>query len=274
MPNNKNAQQQHQTMKKKLNQGQNTRKIQHLKKKKYRRHMKTISGQATREFSNSEMIQLVEDKTLSMSSPSFMKKKCFPLHTESNLDPTLFLTDYSKFSNKDLKEMLSTIIASDMDRNSWNKLLDTEETLIFIRRLTQLINQLNFFKLQDEQWTYYYNLGMNEGIWTGRVSKNMAIINSMCYTYGRSKILIEQRHKKYKKNLEQIQINIDEHMKQMPSSVDAIKLVAIITDLVYKEQYELRIELERRRDMLKFDAKDHQLVHTFYNLKPRQTEVE
>ncbi len=101
----------------------------------------------------------------------------------------------------------------------------------------------------------------------------MAIINSMCYTYGRSKILIEQRHKKYKKNLEQIQNNIDEHMKQMPSSVDANKLIAIITDLVYKDQYELRMELERRRDMLKFDAKDHQLVYTFYNLKPRQTEV-
>ena len=40
-----------------------------------------------------------------------------------------------------------------------------------------------------------------------------------------------------------------------------------------KDQYPLRMELERRRGMLKFDAKDHQLVHTFYNLKTRQTEV-
>jgi len=202
-----------------------------------------------------------------------MKKKCYPLHTELNTDPTLFLFDYSIISNKIFKEMLLTIVVSDIDRNSLEKLLDIEETLICIRQHTHLINKLNYFKLQDEQWTYYYNLGMNEGIWTGRVSKNMAIINSMCYTYGRSKILIEQRHKKYKKNLEQIQINIDEHMKQMPSSVDANKLVAIITDLVYKDQYELRMELERRRDIVKLDAKDHQLVHTFYNLKPRQTEV-
>jgi hypothetical protein len=49
--------------------------------------------------------------------------------------------------------------------------------------------------------------------------------------------------------------------------------MAIITDLVHEDQYELRMELERRRGMLKFDAKDHQLVHTFYNLNPRQTEV-
>jgi hypothetical protein len=34
------------------------------------------------------------------------------------------------------------------------------------------------------------------------------------------------------------------------------------------------MELERRRSMLKFDAKDHQLVQTFYQLKPRQTEAD
>jgi hypothetical protein len=33
------------------------------------------------------------------------------------------------------------------------------------------------------------------------------------------------------------------------------------------------LELERRRHILKFDAKDHQLVEAFYHLKPRQTEV-
>jgi hypothetical protein len=117
---------------------------------------------------------------------------------------------------------------------------------------------------------------MTENIWTGRVSKNMAIVNSMCYTYGRSKVLIEQRHKKYKKNVQQIQIDIDEHMKQMPppiSTVDMDKLMTILIDLVHKDQYELRMELERRRDILKYDAKDHQLVHDFYQLKPRQTEV-
>jgi hypothetical protein len=172
--------------------------------------------------------------------------------------------------------MLLTTISIDTDQNLLEKLLNIEESLIFIRQLTQIINKLNYYKLQDEQWTYYYNLGMTENIWTGRVSKNMAIVNSMCYTYGRSKVLIEQRHKKYKKNVQQIQIDIDEHMKQMPppiSTVDMDKLMAILIDLVHKDQYELRMELERRRDILKYDAKDHQLVHDFYQLKPRQTEV-
>ena len=264
--------QHHQTMKKKLNHGQHTRKVQHLKKKKYH-YMKTISDQAVRQFSHPTMAQLTEDNTLSMSSPSFIKTKCYPLHIESNIDPTLFLSDYTAMSNMSFKEMLLSIILSDMDKDSWNKVLDTEESLIFIRQLTQLINNLNYYKLQDEQWTYYYNLGINESIWSGRVSKNMAMVNSMPYTYGRSKILIEQRHQKYKKNLQKIQMEIDEQMKQIPSFIDPNQLFVIITGLVHEDQYELRTELERRRGMLRYDAKDHQLVHTFYNLKPRQTEV-
>jgi hypothetical protein len=48
------------------------------------------------------------------------------------------------------------------------------------------------------------------------------------------------------------------------SSADVNQLMAVVTDLVYKDQYPLRIELERRRDMLKFDAHNHQLVEAFY----------
>ena len=49
--------------------------------------------------------------------------------------------------------------------------------------------------------------------------------------------------------------------------------MGIVNDLVDKVQYQLRLELERRKHMLKFDAKDHQLVETFYQLQPRKTEV-
>ncbi|CAF1186890.1 unnamed protein product, partial [Didymodactylos carnosus] len=40
-----------------------------------------------------------------------------------------------------------------------------------------------------------------------------------------------------------------------------------------KNQYTLRIEFERRRGMLKFDAKDHQYIEIFNKLKPRQPEI-
>jgi hypothetical protein len=47
----------------------------------------------------------------------------------------------------------------------------------------------------------------------------------------------------------------------------------ILNAFLDKDHYHLRIELERRRQILKFDAKDHQLIETFYQLKPRKTEV-
>jgi hypothetical protein len=63
-------------------------------------------------------------------------------------------------------------------------------------------------------------------------------------------------------------------MKQSPySTVDSNQIVTIVNNIVDKDQYQLRLELERRRHILKFDAKDHQLVDAFYQLKPRQTEV-
>ena len=134
-------------------------------------------------------------------------------------------------------------------------------------------NKLNYFKLQDEQWSYYYHLGITEGIWNGRVSKKMALINSMCYTYGRQKTLIDQRRKYFKQQLQDITTKLHEHLQQVPSMMDPNQLMMIAHDIVDKDQYQLHVEFERRKHILKFDAKDHQLVETFYQLKPRQTEV-
>lgn len=61
--------------------------------------------------------------------------------------------------------------------------------------------------------------------------------------------------------------------KEASSSLDLKQLEHIINNFIHQDQYRLRIELERQRQMLKFNAQDHQLVDTFYPLNPRQTEV-
>ncbi|CAF3054034.1 unnamed protein product [Rotaria sp. Silwood2] len=164
-----------------------------------------------------------------------------------------------------------------MDKNhSMIRLFNDEDILTFTRHLTQLINKLNYFKLQNEQWSYYYHLGITEGLWTGRISMKMALNNSMHYTYGRSKNLIEQRRKKYEKQLEFIRNEAEKYIKQprnITAQIDMNNMMTIITYLIHKDQYQLSIELERRRGTLKFDAKDHQLVQAFYQLKPRKTEI-
>ncbi|CAF2809250.1 unnamed protein product [Rotaria sp. Silwood2] len=65
--------------------------------------------------------------------------------------------------------MLLIIITTDIGRNFLIELFNNEETLTYIRQFTQFINKLNYFKLQHDQWTYYYHLGMTkEGLFCGR----------------------------------------------------------------------------------------------------------
>jgi hypothetical protein len=272
-------QHQQKTMKKKYNQSQHIRKVQHFKKKQHHKlHMQTKTIPDNNQFQLANTIRIPEFRKLSISqqsSPMKQKQKSNPLNTASNIDPTLLLSDYSMISDIKFKEMLLTSKSEDIITNAFIDLLNNEKIFIFIRQLTQLINTLNYSKLQYEQWTYYYNLGIREGIWNGRVLKKMANVNSMCHTYGRSKMLIEQRQQKYKQQFEQIQNDINEYMKRAAASIliDIAKIMNIIDILIDKDQYQLRIELQRRRNMLQFDAKEHQLAYDFYQLKPRQTEV-
>ena len=77
--------------------------------------------------------------------------------------------------------------------------------------------------------------------------------------------------------LQQIQIpsDIDKQWKKTPSSiVDTNQTTSVLTDLLIdRDLYPLRIELERRRGMLKCDAKGHQYIEAFLNLKPQPSEV-
>jgi hypothetical protein len=198
------------------------------------------------------------------------------LDTTLNSDPTLLLYSYSTISNVKFQEILLKSASNVTGTNELVELLsNNQDVFLYIRQLTQLMNQLFYFQLQKDQWTCYNDLGIAQGIWHGRVSKKMATLNSMCYTYGRSKVLIKQRKQKYEKQFQQIQNELDEFVKKAPPQlhVDNNTIINIINNLIYKDQYQLRIELERRRIMLHFDAKEHQLVNDFYKSKPRKSEV-
>lgn len=220
-----------------------------------------------------EMVE--EDLSIdkSLLSTTITMKKFYPLHILSNVELCQFSSDYITMSNIKFKQILSTYALTHFHIDLLDEYLDTEEKITFIRQLIQLIDKLNYFKLQDEQWSYYYQLGLNEGIWTGRVSKKMAHDNSMSHTYGRRKRLIEQRRTYFQEQLKTITRQIQQHLQQPHLNMDTGKLMIILNDFIDKDNYHLRIELERRRQILKFDAKDHQLVQIFYQLKPRKTEV-
>ncbi|CAF3743000.1 unnamed protein product [Rotaria sp. Silwood1] len=192
---------------------------------------------------------------------------------ETSSDPTYLLPDYSKLSDSQFTQTLLTSTSTIINQDNLIEVLNQKDIFIFIRQLTQLLNRLYYSKLQHEQWSYYYNLGMTEGIWNGRVSKKMADANSMCYTYGRSKHLIKQRLDKHKLQYEKAQQTLDEHMKNTPSNIGMDNIINMIHNSIEKDQYQLRLELERRKTMLRLDAEEHRLIETFYELKPRQTEI-
>ncbi|CAM2725614.1 unnamed protein product [Rotaria socialis] len=193
-------------------------------------------------------------QTLPMLELSIFNKSDYQSSIRSATDPTMYLNDYSLVSNEILKEKFLGLLMDQYERQSYIELFNNEEMLTFTRDLTQHINQLNYFNLQYDQWTYYHQLGQTEGIWYGRISKKMAMVNSVCVSYGRGKALIRQQ-------------------KQAPLSIDLKELERMINNLIKQDQYRLSIELEQQRHMLKFDAQDHRLVETFYQLNAKKTEI-
>ena len=53
------------------------------------------------------------------------------------------------------------------ENTSFFELFSNGKTLTYLHLCTQLINQLNYTKLQLEQWNYYYHLGITEHIQGG-----------------------------------------------------------------------------------------------------------
>ena len=271
------------TMKKKFHEGrQRHRRLVHGYKKKPGHQSDILTKQTFNEIvgqtkEQQDIIQFLQEKIFSVPEQSLVKAKNYAphFHRRSNTDPKPFLFDYSTVSKIAFKEMLSTETMTDKNHiHSLVEALNNEETWTFIRQWTQLINQWNYLKLQEEQWAYYYQLGIRDGIWTGRVSKRMAREHSMCYSYGRSKHIVEQRCKKFQRQLQQTQNDIDKHITQTPIPLlDLTMTRQTVNDLVNAAQSPLRVELERRRAMLEFDARDHQCIHSFYDLKPTPAEV-
>lgn len=201
-------------------------------------------------------------------------KRLYPLHIVSNIDPCNFLLNFSTMSDVDFKKLLLSSSLNNWQRDLLNEYFYSNEDVVsFIRQLFHLTNMLNYVKLQYQQWSHYYNLGLDTGIWSGRVCPAMAFNNSMPMTYGQRKKLIEQRQNHFKEQIQKFTTELQQQKQLSNSNINIDLLTIIANDFIEKGQYQLRLELERRQHILVFDAKDHELVDLFYKLKPRNAEV-
>jgi hypothetical protein len=196
----------------------------------------------------------------------------------STKGPVNELPDYLKVPDRAFKQMLSTALDG---ADKVVHQLDTAEKLDFARHYACLIHRLFYVQLQHEQWDYYFQLGMKDNIWTGRVSKKWAKLNSIGHAYGRSAALIEQRRIKIQQQLLQAGNTLKEFgdqnlpvwISQNSPPFDLQAMSTVITAYVRKGQHKLRQQFEHRRRLLIFDATDHRLVQAFYDVMPSQEQV-
>ena len=129
--------------------------------------------------------------------------------------------------------------------------------------------------------SYYHDIGMTQNIWHGRLSKRLAEKYSISHTYGRSKILIEQRIKQIEQHLQQVQTAIkpfEEEIVPKCSHDDNCfstmkKLFTIIHQFVQEKKQSLQDEFQYKREILILDTTDHQLLQQFFALQPNKSHV-
>jgi hypothetical protein len=71
------------------------------------------------------------------------------MNSSLNSDPTLMLVNYLTMSQINFKEALLKLTSNDIDTQQLVQMVsDNEDIFLFIRQLTQLINQFNYLQLQ------------------------------------------------------------------------------------------------------------------------------
>ncbi|CAF3842546.1 unnamed protein product, partial [Rotaria sp. Silwood1] len=111
--------------------------------------------------------------------------------------------------------------------------------------------------------------------------KIWAAMNSLNYTYGRSKTLIVQRLQTIQRQLQQASQALQDFGKQpfpqclseMNPPLDFTTLSAMVTAVVHKGQHKLKQQFEYNKKMLKLDSTDHLFIKNVYDFKPNKQQI-
>ncbi|CAF3207688.1 unnamed protein product, partial [Rotaria sp. Silwood2] len=106
-------------------------------------------------------------------------------------------------------------------------------------------------------------------------------MNSMNYTYGRSKTLIVQRLQTIQRQLQQASQALQDFgnqplpqcLSEMNPLLDFTTLSAMVTAVVRKGQHKLKQQFEYNKKMLKLDPTDHLFLKNVYDFKPNKQQI-
>ncbi|CAF1535754.1 unnamed protein product [Adineta ricciae] len=188
-----------------------------------------------------------------------------------------FKPKYLRTSNRIFTQMLSNLL--DANENII-QCFNTNEKLQFLREMVEVINNYQYFDLQQQLWRHYRNISMKEDQSVLKLSKQDAKELNTCRTYGFPKHVIEKRLKtiehqlqRTSNELQQYNIKLGENAQQWRPSFNSSLLWHVLHEFIRKGQKRLEQELLYRQTMSGFNVIDRQLIAKFYQLRPNEEQI-
>ncbi|CAF5047696.1 unnamed protein product, partial [Rotaria sp. Silwood1] len=167
-----------------------------------------------------------------------------------------FIPRYLKVPDPVFKRMLAESI------ENGSKLiepLNTSEKLHVVREITEITNNLYYKDFQEKLWQEYYNISSQDNNWESKITKHFARQNSLYQMYRPKKSYIQERQATIAKQKERIGKQLHDYLTKLSNYVqhwqppiDGYLLSNAINECVLH------------------DCNDHQLLTTFYELKPNE----
>ena len=153
-------------------------------------------------------------------------------------------------------------------------MFDTPEKLQYVRTYAHLLNNTCYLKLEQHYWEYYDKVATTEGIWSSPLEKELIKTNNLYRINFKTKSQLERHRQLIFNRLQKTENELNKH-KQQPfdRSIDMNRLSTILLAFVRQGQHKLLKDFEQKKQILQFDANDHRLIKTFYNLKPIENQV-
>ena len=158
--------------------------------------------------------------------------------------------------------------------------LDTDEKLRSVRQLTNVVNTLNYVKLQRQLWQDYDQVETTKELCTSQITKANAKAHNTCPSFGRPLKVIQQRRKTIDNQLKRTENELYQQLLRLPEwtdkaqpSISSDALSATILACVEKGQQRLCTAFKHKQVMLKLDVDDHRLINAFYALQPTDEQI-
>lgn len=226
--------------------------------------------------------EIAEKERISSSLQSKQIKYYRPV-TDHWKQSSKLLPDYNKLSHYQLVDLISRSLP--MYRDQICQFLTNTKIVHFIQQHATLMCTIFQLKIEEHYWQYLAHLSDTMPIfnWLLQESNDATLPNSNNWYCKKSKTTIKDRQKIIQNKLEQLEIDLGDHLEQYSSSLiienityfeRSIQITLMALAIVIRSDLHLfYMNFERKKILLHFDIKDAYYVKLFYDLNPTAEQV-